>query len=136
MIAEQHQDYEENKPPSAVDKTTAEQIDSNQPNDSPTSKNDLASLNQEKKEELSSFTKSQEQFSAGGKPSCQPVKHFAMTKIEKTGSSTLFTIFARFVRENNLNILVQKNGWHVDWRTPGKGNGKKEVTMGCVHCLI
>ena len=132
VVAEQHQDYEGEKPFSAANKKIAEQIGSNQPKHSPTSKADSASSNQEKKEELSTLTKSQEQSSAGGKPSCQPVKHFAMTKIEKPGSSTLFTIFARFVRENNLNILVQKNGWHVDWRTPGKGKGKEEVTTGCV----
>lgn len=48
--------------------------------------------------------------------SCLPVKHFAMTKIEKTGSSTLYTIFARFTRTNNLNILTQTKGYHIDWR--------------------
>ena len=33
--------------------------------------------------------------------SCKPRTHFAMLKIEKTGSSTLYTILARFVREHN-----------------------------------
>ena len=54
--------------------------------------------------------------------SCQAVTHFALTKIEKTGSSTLFTIFSRFVRENNLNLVVQPRKYHIDWRKPrGKG---------------
>ena len=62
--------------------------------------------------------------------SCQPVRHFALAKIEKTGSSTLYTVFARFVRNNKLNILVQttKAKSRIDWRVP-RHKGKPSVVI-------
>ena len=62
--------------------------------------------------------------------SCQPERHFALAKIEKTGSSTLYTIFARFVRNNKLNILVQttKAKSHIDWRVP-RHKGKPSIVI-------
>ncbi|XP_067950203.1 galactose-3-O-sulfotransferase 2-like [Watersipora subatra] len=47
-----------------------------------------------------------------------PVRCFVLTKIEKTGSSTLFAIFARYVRSHRLNILMQTKFVHIDWRRP------------------
>ena len=51
-------------------------------------------------------------------PTCKPQKHFAMIKIEKTGSSTLHTILGRYVRENNLNMISQLRGVHINFRAP------------------
>lgn len=51
------------------------------------------------------------------------VKHFIMTKIEKTGSSTLHSILARYVLNNRLNLLNQANGFHIDWTKLTKDNG-------------
>ena len=52
-----------------------------------------------------------------------PQRHFAMIKIEKTGSSTLYTILGRYVRENNLNMISQLYGVHINFRAP-RGKGK------------
>jgi len=40
-----------------------------------------------------------------------------MVKIEKTGTSTLFALLSRFVRSNQLSILVPslKERVHIDW---------------------
>ena len=46
-----------------------------------------------------------------------------MIKIEKTGSSTLYTILGRYVRENNLNMISQLRGVHINFRAP-RGKGK------------
>ena len=43
------------------------------------------------------------------------VKHFVFTKIEKTASSTLFSIFVRFIIENRLNVLTSSRTHHVEW---------------------
>ena len=48
-----------------------------------------------------------------------------MTKIEKTGSSTLCSIFARFVRKEKLNIIIQRANHHIGWLSP-KGKGRQE----------
>lgn len=42
---------------------------------------------------------------------------FVLNKVEKTGSSTLFTILARFILANNLNVMVMTYGGHLDVRT-------------------
>jgi len=46
-----------------------------------------------------------------------------MVKIEKTGTSTLFALLSRFVRSNQLNLLIPSpSEWvHVDWQKPGLG---------------
>lgn len=54
---------------------------------------------------------------------CEPVKRFAMIKIEKTGSSTMYTILARFIKENKMNMLSQVHGVHIDFRKP-RGQGQ------------
>lgn len=45
------------------------------------------------------------------------VTSFVLNKIEKTASSTLFCILARFVILNNLNVMVPTYGGHLDVRT-------------------
>ena len=54
---------------------------------------------------------------------CKPQTHFGMLKIEKTGSSTLYTILGRFVREHNLNMISQLYGVHINFRAP-RGRGR------------
>ena len=44
------------------------------------------------------------------------IKHFVMTKVEKTGTSTLFSVLARFILTNKLNVLQAKGRLHIDWR--------------------
>ncbi|KAF6016977.1 hypothetical protein EB796_024720 [Bugula neritina] len=46
---------------------------------------------------------------------------FVMVKIGKTGTSTLFALLSRFVRNNQLNLLVPNpnEGVHIDWQKPG-----------------
>ena len=44
------------------------------------------------------------------------IKHFVMTKVEKTGTSTLFSVLARFILTNKLNVLQAKSRLHIDWR--------------------
>ncbi|XP_067951347.1 galactose-3-O-sulfotransferase 2-like [Watersipora subatra] len=47
------------------------------------------------------------------------ITHFIMTKVEKTGSSTLFAILARFILENQVNnILQQHSMYHINWNHP------------------
>ncbi|KAF6033069.1 hypothetical protein EB796_008650 [Bugula neritina] len=46
------------------------------------------------------------------------VHRFILTKVEKTGSSTLFSILSRFTQIYNLNILTQKNFHHISWSRP------------------
>ena len=53
----------------------------------------------------------------------EPQRHFAMIKIEKTGSSTLYTILGRFVREHKLNMISQLRGVHINFRAP-RGQGE------------
>ena len=48
-----------------------------------------------------------------------------MTKIEKTGSSTLCNIFGRFIMKKKLDIIIQKSNYHIDWFSP-KGEGRRE----------
>lgn len=53
-------------------------------------------------------------------------KQFIMVKTEKTGSSTLFSILARFILTNQLNVMVMTRGGHLDvtkqrGESPGKG---------------
>ena len=43
------------------------------------------------------------------------IKHFVMTKIEKTGTSTLFSVFARFILLNTLNVLQSNKTIHINW---------------------
>lgn len=42
-----------------------------------------------------------------------PKRHFMFSKIEKTGSSTLYGIFQRYVKTNKLNLMVQTVGYHL-----------------------
>ena len=51
------------------------------------------------------------------------IKHFIMNKIEKTGSSTLYGILARFVWNNKLNVLTQRRLFHIDWTKQNQGSG-------------
>lgn len=55
----------------------------------------------------------------------KPVDQFVFTKIEKTGSSTFFTVLARYVIRHKLNILMQKRRVHIDWNVK-KGIGESE----------
>ncbi|XP_067934152.1 galactose-3-O-sulfotransferase 2-like isoform X2 [Watersipora subatra] len=50
------------------------------------------------------------------KENCEKVHHFVMIKTEKTGSSTLFSILARFILLHQLNIMVTTKGGHLDLR--------------------
>ena len=47
-----------------------------------------------------------------------PRRHFMFSKIEKTGSSTLYGIFQRFVKTNKLNLMVQTEGYHMRTSQP------------------
>ena len=40
--------------------------------------------------------------------------HFILTKIEKTGSSTLASIFARFALKHRSNVMTMTYGGHLD----------------------
>lgn len=40
------------------------------------------------------------------------------SKIEKTGSSTLYGMFQRFVKMNKLNLMVQTQGYHMNTSAP------------------
>ena len=53
------------------------------------------------------------------------MKQLVMTKIEKTGSSTLCNIFGRFIMKKKLDIIIQKSNYHIDWFSP-KGEGRRE----------
>ncbi|XP_067951422.1 galactose-3-O-sulfotransferase 2-like [Watersipora subatra] len=54
----------------------------------------------------------------------KPVQRFVMTKVEKTGSSTLRGILARFIINNKLNVLTSCKGHHITWTI------KKSWTIG------
>lgn len=57
------------------------------------------------------------------------VKHFIMTKIEKTGSTTLHSILARYVLNNDLNVLNQEVGFHIDWTKQTKDHGMCTISQ-------
>ncbi|XP_067948788.1 galactose-3-O-sulfotransferase 3-like [Watersipora subatra] len=54
----------------------------------------------------------------------KPVERFVMTKVEKTGSSTMLGILARFIMNNKLNVLTSCKGGHINW------TNKKSWTIG------
>ncbi|KAF6024455.1 hypothetical protein EB796_017233 [Bugula neritina] len=45
---------------------------------------------------------------------CEKVTRFVMIKTEKTGSTTLFSILARFILKNKLKVMVMTKGGHLD----------------------
>ena len=51
-----------------------------------------------------------------------------MIKIEKTGSSTLYIILGRFVREHKLNMISQLRGVHINFRAP-RGQGEERYNI-------
>ncbi|XP_067951121.1 galactose-3-O-sulfotransferase 2-like [Watersipora subatra] len=60
----------------------------------------------------------------------KPVQRFVMTKVEKTGSSTLRAILGRFIINNRLNVLTSCKGYHIIWTikeswTIGPGKAEK-----------
>lgn len=59
--------------------------------------------------------------------SSQPTKHFIMTKIEKTGSTTLYSILGRFLLRNKLNIASQSKAFHIHWTKQKLGEGEYTV---------
>lgn len=45
---------------------------------------------------------------------CQPEKKYVFIKVEKTGSSTLTSIFARHIRKHRQNVMTMTRGGHLD----------------------
>ncbi|XP_067950984.1 galactosylceramide sulfotransferase-like isoform X2 [Watersipora subatra] len=56
-------------------------------------------------------------------------KQFVMTKVEKTGSSTLFAIMVRFIRFHKLNVLTQCHGHHIPWNPSKFAIGPENVSQ-------
>ena len=69
---------------------------------------------------------------------CQEkVKRFVFIKIEKTGSSTLYNIFSRFVHRYQLNLMTapRENLYHLDFTAPkgacpGRHRHTSQVCLG------
>ena len=47
-----------------------------------------------------------------------PVKSFVFTKSSKTGSTTLTNLLFRFVKNNKLNMVFPRTGFHIWWDKP------------------
>lgn len=54
----------------------------------------------------------------GSSKCTEKVTRFALIKTEKTASSTLFSILARFILQNQLNVMVMTKGGHLDVSKP------------------
>ena len=52
------------------------------------------------------------------------IKHFIMVKVEKTGTSSLYSVFARFILMNKLTMLMPLNMSHINWKRRGRGKGE------------
>ena len=52
------------------------------------------------------------------------IKHFIMVKVEKTGTSSLYSVFARFILMNKLTMLMPLNMSHISWKRRGRGKGE------------
>ena len=46
------------------------------------------------------------------------VERFVFTKSSKTGSSTVANLLFRYVKNNNLNILIPRKSHHIWWDKP------------------
>ena len=47
-----------------------------------------------------------------------------MVKVEKTGTSSLYSVFARFILMNKLTMLMPLNMSHISWKRRGRGKGE------------
>ncbi|XP_067944509.1 galactose-3-O-sulfotransferase 3-like [Watersipora subatra] len=62
------------------------------------------------------------------------VHHFAMTKVSKTGSTTMFGVLARRIIQYKLNLVIPKSGAFLFWNRPnswkiGPRSGRAEALI-------
>lgn len=62
-----------------------------------------------------------------------PESKFVFIRIAKTGTSTLLSIFYRFIHKHNLNYIRARDAVHMNWEKPGSYCEYHKEYRSCTH---